>query len=393
MKQDILYLNLPDSYCQIFLPTENNRKYELELSAQLPIPACKMELELLDGHWWMLRNAQIYFSADGEGPDSMQLSDQTPVYGLLGAEREKFSAWIRETSARELQFEKFSIHGLTRVVVGKAEQADIRLDSPYISHIHFILTKNRDGWVIEDMSRNGIYLDNQRIPPKKSLQLRPFSHIYTGGFHLIFLGELLAINCADQITTALPRYAPPAREDKPLPHVHEAFLRSPRFFEPLPQDVIDIEAPPQKQSRKKQPMLFVLGPALTMPLPMLATMVLRMGVGNGMGSYWIMGVSVVMSALIGLGWSLARRKYDAKEETAEESERQSAYRSYLQKNEALLQQRGQVLAAYIQVFGDLVQFNFFDHLSKSSSSSLIIARIPPAKFSSQTARMPVFLPV
>ena len=171
------------------------------------------------------------------------------------------------------------------------------------------------------------------------MQLRPFSHIYTGGFHLIFLGELLAINCADQITTALPRYAPPAREDKPLPHAHEAFLRSPRFFEPLPQDVIDIEAPPQKQSRKKQPMLFVLGPALTMPLPMLATMVLRMGIGNGMGSYWVMGVSVVMSALIGLGWSLARRKYDAREETAEEAERQSAYRSYLQKNEALLQQR------------------------------------------------------
>ena len=89
-------------------------------------------------------------------------------------------------------------------------------------------------------------------------------------------------------------------------------MRSPRFFEPLPQDVIDIEAPPQKQSRKKQPMLFVLGPALTMPLPMLATMVLRMGIGNGMGSYWVMGVSVVMSALIGLGWSLARRKYDAR---------------------------------------------------------------------------------
>lgn len=59
MKQYILYLNLPDSYCQIFLPTENNRKYELELSAQLPIPPCKLELELLDGHWWLLQNAQI----------------------------------------------------------------------------------------------------------------------------------------------------------------------------------------------------------------------------------------------------------------------------------------------------------------------------------------------
>ena len=140
MKQYILYLNLPDSYCQIFLPTENNRKYELELSAQLPVPPCKLELELLDGHWWLLQNAQIRLSAE-DGPASMQLSGQTPVYGLLGADRKKFSAWIRETSARELQFEKFSIHGLTRVVVGKAEQADIRLDSPYISHTHFILTK------------------------------------------------------------------------------------------------------------------------------------------------------------------------------------------------------------------------------------------------------------
>ena len=59
---------------------------------------------------------------------------------------------------------------------------------------------------------------------------------------------------------------------------------------------------------------------------------------------------------------------------------------------ALLQQRGQLLAVYIQVLGDLVQFHFFDHLS-SSSSSLIIARIPPAKFSSQTASIPEFLPV
>ena len=142
MKQDILYLNLPDSYCQIFLPTENNRKYELDLSAQLPFRPARWNWNCSMGTGGCSGMHRSAFSADGKGPDSMQLSDQTPVYGLLGAEREKFSAWIRETSARELQFEKFSIHGLTRVVVGKAEQADIRLDSPYISHIHFILTKN-----------------------------------------------------------------------------------------------------------------------------------------------------------------------------------------------------------------------------------------------------------
>ena len=136
----------------------------------------------------------------------------------------------------------------------------------------------------------------------------------------------------------LPRYRAPETSPAQDGGPHEAFLRSPRFFEPLPDEEIVIEAPPQKQTRKKQPMLFVLGPALTMPLPMLTTMLLRMGNG-GAGGYWIMGVSVVMSALIGLGWSLARRKYDAKEDAAEESARQTAYTAYLEKNEALLRER------------------------------------------------------
>ena len=60
---------------------------------------------------------------------------------------------------------------------------------------------------------------------------------------------------------------------------------------------------------------------------------------------------------------------------------------------AFLQKRRQLFAVYIQVLGDLVQFHFLDHLSRSSSSSLKVARIPQAKFSSQTAMMPVALPV
>ncbi|MFR1990704.1 MAG: hypothetical protein ACLS3C_11880 [Oscillospiraceae bacterium] len=82
MKQYILYLNLPDSYCQIFLPTENNRKYELELSAQLPVPPCKLELELLDGHWWLLQNAPDPPFRRGR-PGLHAAVRQTPVYGLL----------------------------------------------------------------------------------------------------------------------------------------------------------------------------------------------------------------------------------------------------------------------------------------------------------------------
>lgn len=339
MKQYILYFNLSDSYCQILLPTENDRNYTLELSEYLPVPPCRMQLELLDGAWRMLQTNEIRLAADDDaGAASMRLSTRAPVCGFFRSSGKPFSAWLREGSPQELQFEKFVIGGKSRITTGKSEQADVCLDSPYISREHFILTRNPDGWVIEDRSRNGVYLDGRRLPSRKGVQLAPFSHIYTGGFHLVFLGDLLAVNCAELVIVKLPRYRAPETSPAQDGGPHEAFLRSPRFFEPLPDDEIVIEAPPQKQTRKKQPMLFVLGPALTMPLPMLTTMLLRMGNG-GAGGYWIMGVSVVMSALIGLGWSLARRKYDAKEDAAEESARQTAYTAYLEKNEALLRKR------------------------------------------------------
>ena len=59
MKQYILYFNLSDSYCQILLPTENDRNYTLELSEYLPVPPCRMQLELLDGAWQILQTNEI----------------------------------------------------------------------------------------------------------------------------------------------------------------------------------------------------------------------------------------------------------------------------------------------------------------------------------------------
>ena len=159
MKQYILYFNLSDSYCQILLPTENDRNYTLELSEYLPVPPCRMQLELLDGAWRMLQTNEIRLAADDDaGAASMRLSTRAPVCGFFRSSGKPFSAWLREGSPQELQFEKFVIGGKSRITTGKSEQADVCLDSPYISREHFILTRNPDGWVIEDRSRNGVYL-------------------------------------------------------------------------------------------------------------------------------------------------------------------------------------------------------------------------------------------
>ena len=71
MKQYILYLNLPDSYCQIFLPTENNRKYELELSASLDALEAQLRSYLV--------NQRHILSYDA-GTMTVTLDDESVVY-------------------------------------------------------------------------------------------------------------------------------------------------------------------------------------------------------------------------------------------------------------------------------------------------------------------------
>lgn len=79
MKQYILYLNLPDSYCQIFLPTENNRKYELELSAQLDALEEQLGSRFVRTHRSYLVNQRHILSYDA-GMMTVTLDDESVVY-------------------------------------------------------------------------------------------------------------------------------------------------------------------------------------------------------------------------------------------------------------------------------------------------------------------------
>ena len=57
MKQYILYLNLPDSYCQIFLPTENNRKYERYQALAKAAPHVILAGRLANYRYWDMDQA------------------------------------------------------------------------------------------------------------------------------------------------------------------------------------------------------------------------------------------------------------------------------------------------------------------------------------------------
>lgn len=343
VKQYILYINLTDSFHQFLLPNEDDRSLKLEISEMVGIPDCFLKLECFDSAWNALSGDGVVLFENDTPAMSVALREARAVYGVLKATGRKFSLLLDAFSKEHVCFDKFLIGGMRQVTVGK-ENAALCLKSDYISREHALLTCEGGQWFICDRGRNGIYINSRGIPQGKNVPLRLFDDIYTGGFRMFFLGDLLAINHASWVSTSLMRYGAMSQSlSQALPErEHTAFLRSPRRFVQPPSERIEVEGPPQKQTLRKQPLLFVLGPALTTPLPMLTTMLIRMNLSSSSSSasmYWVMGVSVLMSAMIGLGWTLARRRYDQRENRRTEEERVSAYQEYLKKNERLLQEK------------------------------------------------------
>lgn len=341
MSQYVLYISFAGYCFQHVLPSENNRTYEIDLSQRVNIPELKISVEYFDGEWRVDSNNQVIVQGDTGYQPSCALSSDIPVFCVSVRSNIRFSLLLEPLEVEHLHYRKFKISNRTTIQFGKdLSNADIALQSAFISSVHARMTQLDEKWYIEDLSKNGLYLNDQRMPKDRKVKLRQFDQLFTGGFHIIFLGDCIAINHNDHVASSLEKYELSEETNFNLPpKEHSAYLRSPRIQNPLPQEPIEIEAPPPKQFRKKQPLLFVIGPALTTPLPMLTTMIVRMNLSASGSLYWIMGISVVMSALIGLGWSLARKKYDEKDEKQTEEQRQSAYRSYLQKNEAVLKQR------------------------------------------------------
>ena len=60
----------------------------------------------------------------------------------------------------------------TRIVLGRAPTCDLRLDDPTLSREHCALTYKNDRWIIEDLSKNGVYLETPAGESDEDAELR-----------------------------------------------------------------------------------------------------------------------------------------------------------------------------------------------------------------------------
>lgn len=343
MKQLILFISYGDKVSEYVLPGINDRKYEVGMQGKTGIEDFRLSLQVWDGKWYILSNEKVRISQNHMIVDEKEIHMGDIFNGKIRKTGFRFMVRVGELNKEQAHYIKLEMDGREKVEIGQHDSCDIVLCDSYVSQVHAIIYRQNGQWYLYDQSRNGTYVNQKKVA--QSVILHPGDQIDIVGFRIVFLEKILAINQIDKVKTLMRTVNIDFSGGKGMYPDRKWFSRAPRFMEPLDAEVVEIEGPPALNKQKKTPLFLTIGPSLTMPIPILLTVLFQIAVSQSEGSsrsplsFFGMIISVVMFAALGVMWTMLRNRQEENAREEEEVQRETAYRNYIGQNEKLLQEK------------------------------------------------------
>ncbi len=243
------------------------------------------------------------------------------------------------------QTARLQVQNGSKILIGNNNDAAINYSYPLVSSRHAVLTYTNNTWFIEDLNSNyGTYVNNDIVKGKK---LYHGDIIFIMGLKIIVLGDSIIVNNISNLVKLDGRYfknkmvvAQPIIDERDIEEENiefykeeDYFFRSPRFKAGIEQVEINIDPPPGKTEPDDTPMIYVLGPMLSMGMVSLMMGYSSIeGVMSGTKTLAsslptiIMCVGMLLSMIL---WPLLNRRYQNKKVKKHEELRQEKYKEYI----------------------------------------------------------------
>lgn len=345
----VISVHFKKSFYEFFLPGLNNRKTTINIpsdisgfSDELPI-----SFEVWNNVWSISENDSMSFIKGVQTEDICLLEVGLTITCEHKQSHERFSIIIDDSYEGYSDFDKYELKQ-GRITIGSSDENTIIYNTRnLVSGKHAVIETDSNGVsTLKDSSSNGTFVNGKKI--LKSYKLNYGDVIYIMGLKLIYLEDMIAVNDpADSIKLrGFTKFTSNIIEkNHPNIESEDYYQRSPRQIESLDNETIEIENPPSPNRGRRQPLIFIIGPAMTMVIPMatgvMFTMWSTQQSNNGVTSPFIfMGIiTSVTAAFIGVFWALTNYRYSKKMEEADEVRRSELYRKYLDKIRRLLTQK------------------------------------------------------
>ncbi len=251
-----------------------------------------------------------------------------------------YAALITEFQYISLSATAFAL-GKENVFIGRGDDMNIILDlNASISRKCAAIRYDVDGkHHLEDLSgKTGLYVNDRRVA---SCVLVPGDKIYIMGTTLVYYPGMLLIPASAK-TRGLKKadefdvLSPTTSEEE------MTYVRTPRIIKSPESGKVVIDAPSAPQKSKEMPFILTAGPSITMSLAMLASVgvtianAMKGGGFSSMITSGVMAISMLAGALL---WPSLLRKYNKRQEEANELYRRQKYSAYLVDKENEIKQK------------------------------------------------------
>lgn len=341
----ILSVHSTKAFQEFLLPAINNSENSIILDNDIFSLDQDVELsmEVIENCWHFLNsgNYRIEDTVSHKEYSGTTLQNGDLLTVIL-PNMERISIMVDETQSSFKVFEKYDIQGIGDITVGRNETNDIVYNTRnLISGEHAVIHQVASQCVLEDKSANGVFVNSRRVIGSKQLEFGDCISIF--GLSIVYLGEILAVNSQNDdfyINHAkLKRHVKGKIESGNIvcsekSHNKKLYHRSPRKIYKIDNDIVEIEAPPQPREVNRKPIGMLIGPSMTMALPMLLGCGLSIYStkvsGNSGSAFMYTGlVTAISSAIIGTVWALVNLHAEKKKNREEELHRFEAYGEYL----------------------------------------------------------------
>lgn len=243
-----------------------------------------------------------------------------------------------------LRMQKYRLRPGMQLAVGREESASIRFLSPYVSGVHVtldVLSESR--CELRDTSKFGGVFVNGRLVGSASLDIGDV--IFFWGLTMVYGGECLSIlpSAYSISSRGLEEYDSKHREPaQPVSASPEiSFTRSARVVNKLEICEKKLDPPPARRAEQRLPLMYMIGPSLTMGLGTLMNLGFNLGNAlsqgrplTSLGGTLGMSLTMMTSAML---WPMLNKRFQKKQALEDENYRIQRYTAYIQEQSALLE--------------------------------------------------------
>ena len=310
-----------------------------------------INVEEYNGQWKIKSDFETKIMSGDQEIESAILQDYSLYFLKINTDNEYVILYCSPSVNQD--FLRLRINSNREITIGNDPKNTIYYNYPLVSKQQARLIYNNGKWVIQDLnSKYGTYVNNQAITAR---ELEYGDIVFIMGLEVIPMKDILIINNIpnhiriDQ--SALVRENAPIQRQTEKDNPDEEnieffkeddyFYREPRFKTGIEDVVVAIDPPPAEQEEDKTPMIYTVGPMLTMAMMSMTTGYNALsGVINGTTDLSTVFPTLLMSgAMIAtmLLWPSLQRRYQNKQRKKASKERKEKYLKYLEEKTNKLQ--------------------------------------------------------